>query len=293
MPFVARLVGSWTNHFRVLTIFEGDRTPPAHASELDDAFDFARLATAAATRRAYRSDFDIFRAWCDARRVCALPCSPETVAAFLAFEAKRGTKASTIGRRVAAIRYAHRLADQASPTSSEVVKATLRGIRRTKRTTPNRKAPATSDKIVSMAASTGGDLRGFRDRAILLLGFAGAFRRSELVALNLEDLEFCDQGLRVTIRKSKNRPRGRRRHDRYCTGFVRLPNKGLAGLAQSQSDQGRSSFQADQQSQQGPGSSAHRSRCSQYSQGACPAHWAKWRKIQRSLIAVGVFDLGG
>ena len=150
----------------------------------------------------------MFRQWCEDRVTCPLPASPESVAAFLATEAKRGIKPSTIARRLAAIRYAHKLAGQASPTASEAVKATLRGIRRTRRIAPNRKAPATADKVAAMAAATGDGIRGLRDRALLLLGFAGAFRRSELVALDIRDLQFCDGGLRVTIRKSKTDQEG-------------------------------------------------------------------------------------
>jgi integrase len=95
------------------------------------------------------------------------------------------------------------LAGHEPPTNSEVVKATLRGIRRTVGSAPIRKAPATADKIVAMVSATGTDTKGLRDRALLLLGFAGAFRRAELVALDVADLEFCDRGLRVFIRKSK------------------------------------------------------------------------------------------
>jgi hypothetical protein len=73
----------------------------------------------------------MFRAWCGERGVTALPASPATVAAFLAHEADRGSRAATITRRCAAIRYAHRLADLEPPTNSEHVRATLRGIRRT------------------------------------------------------------------------------------------------------------------------------------------------------------------
>src|SRR5438046_3381414 len=79
-------------------------SPPAIKLDLDDAVSFARAEKAPATRRAYHSDFELFRAWCEGRDVLALPAWPETVAAFLAAEAKRGVKASTIGRRVAAIR---------------------------------------------------------------------------------------------------------------------------------------------------------------------------------------------
>ena len=71
-----------------------------------------------------------------------------------------------------------------------------------------RKAPATAEKVLAMVGKTDADAKGLRDRALLLLGFAGAFRRSELVALNVGDLEFCDSGLRVTIRKSKTDQEG-------------------------------------------------------------------------------------
>jgi integrase len=108
-----------------------------------------------------------------------------------------------MARRLASIRYAHKLAGHPSPTGSEAVKTTLQGIRRTLPATPRRKAPATADKVVAMATTTGSGAKGLRDRALLLLGFAGAFRRSELVALDLSDLQFCDGGLRVKIRQSK------------------------------------------------------------------------------------------
>src|ERR1700675_1799431 len=73
---------------------------------------------------------------------------------------------------------------------------------------PVRKTPATADKVVAMAALADTDMKGLRDRAILLLGFAGAFRRSELVALDVTDLEFCDGGMRVRIRRSKTDQEG-------------------------------------------------------------------------------------
>jgi hypothetical protein len=95
------------------------------------------------------------------------------------------------------------------PTSSEVVKATVHGIRRTMGSAPVRKTSATADKVVAMAALADSDMKGLRDRAIFLLfGFAGAFRRSELVALDVTDLEFCDGGMRVHIRRSKTDQEG-------------------------------------------------------------------------------------
>ena len=182
--------------------------PAAVGPELEEAASYARAEKAEATRRAYRSDFDQSRAWCEAKRVPALPASPEAVAAFLAAEANLGAKVATIGRRLAAIRYAHKLAGHEPPTNAEAVKATLRGIRRTAGGAPARKAPATADKVLAMVATADTGLKGLRDRALLLLGFAGAFRRSELTALNIADLEFCEGGLLVTIRKSKTDQEG-------------------------------------------------------------------------------------
>jgi site-specific recombinase XerD len=193
---------------RSLIVSEAGGLPAALKPELEEAAGYARLDKSAATRRAYRSDFDLFRAWCEAKHVAALPAEAKIVAAFLAAEANRGVKSSTIGRRLAAIRYAHKLAGHEPPTNSEAVKATLRGIRRAAGSAPARKAPATADRIVVMVNKAGSDTKGLRDRALLLLGFAGAFRRSELVALNVEDLQFCDAGLRVTIRQSKTDQEG-------------------------------------------------------------------------------------
>jgi site-specific recombinase XerD len=170
--------------------------------DLAAAIDLAKAEKAASTRKAYGTDFRLFREWCDARGVPALPAAPETVAAYLA--ANAGTSiASTLGRRIAAIRYAHKLAGLALPTDAEAVKATMRGIRRTHGSARVRKAPAVAGKMLGMVATAPDGLAGLRDRALLLLGFAGAFRRSELVALDVADIEETETGLLVTIRGSK------------------------------------------------------------------------------------------
>jgi site-specific recombinase XerD len=165
---------------------------------------FAAAEKAPSTRRAYRIDFRIFSAWCQERNLGPLPALPATVAAYLAYEVGQNLRPSTLGRRLAAIQYAHRRAGHEPPTNAEAVKATLRGIRRTLEIARSRKAPATANKAKAMARSVPDGLVGARDRAILLLGFAGAFRRSELVALDVADIQSSDGGgLRVTIRRSK------------------------------------------------------------------------------------------
>jgi site-specific recombinase XerD len=177
--------------------------------EVEAAAAYAMAEKAPGTHRAYKSDFAIFRAWCGDRSASALPSEPATVAAFLGWEASRHTRPSTIGRRVAAIRYAHKLAGHPVPTDDERVRATMRGIRRTVGSAPIKKAPATADRIRAMAPAAGARLADLRDRALLLLGFAGAFRRSELVALDVEDIEETKEGLRVMIRRAKTDQEGK------------------------------------------------------------------------------------
>ena len=208
---------------RSLVRADAGALPATLGPELEEAAGYARAEKSEATRRAYRSDFALFRSWCETKRVSALPAAPRTVAAFLAGEVNRGTKASTIGRRLAAIRYAHKIVGHEPPTNVEVVKATLRGIRRTAGSASSRKAPATADKIVAMVGKAGDDVKGLRDRALLLLGFAGAFRRSELVALDVADLQFCDGGLRVVIRKSKTDQEGQGATIAIARGSIACP----------------------------------------------------------------------
>jgi len=191
-----------------LMIDRVEQLPALPVADLDRAASYAKQDKAPATRAAYRSDFAGFRAWCLTRGVASLPAAPETVAGFLASEAESGLAASTISRRCAAIRYAHKLAGHEPPTNNEAVKATLRGIRRTLGAAPARKAPAVAEIMRDMAHATPAGLKGLRDRALLLLGFGGAFRRSELVALDVADLEETEDGLRVTIRRSKTDQEG-------------------------------------------------------------------------------------
>jgi site-specific recombinase XerD len=196
--------------------------PAALGPDLESAVDLARAEKALSTRKAYGTDFRIFKAWCDVKGVCSLPAAPETVAAFLAVQSGSGTKPSTISRRVAAIRYAHKLAGVPTPTDAEPVKATVRGIRRTHTVAKVRKLPAVSAKVLAMVATAQDGLGGLRDTAILLLGFAGAFRRSELVALDVADIAETETGLLVTIRHSKTDQEGEgetiaiSRGDRAC-----------------------------------------------------------------------------
>ena len=210
-----------------LTVIEiTPNLPAALGPDLMAAVDLAKAEKAASTRKAYGTDFRLFKTWCDGKGVSSLPASPETVAAFLASES-RTAKPATLGRRVAAIRYAHKLAHLETPTDSEAVKATLRGIRRTFGGARVRKAPAIAAKMQSMVVMAPDGLAGLRDRALLLLGFAGAFRRSELVALDVADIEETETGLLVKIRRSKTDQEGEGTTIAIARGDIACPAKAL------------------------------------------------------------------
>ena len=206
-----------------LSGIEQPALPVELTATLELAADFAKASKAKATQEAYGSDFHIFEGWCRARGLSALPASAEALSAFLADQAALGKRASTLGRRLAAIRYFHRAAGYDTPTGDEKVKAVLSGIRRTIGAAPIRKKPATSDLVLGMVGGKGRSLRELRDRAILLLGFAGAFRRSELVALNVEDVEETAEGMLVTIRRSKTDQEGLGRKVAIPRGEIACP----------------------------------------------------------------------
>jgi site-specific recombinase XerD len=187
-----------------------DATPPGTLTEaeIDATMAFAKAQHSPATRRCYASDWTDFAAWCAERGASALPAHQRLVAAYLSWLAQSGRKASTIGRRAAAIAHRHKLAGHEPPTNGEGVKATLRGIRRTIGTAPDQKAAITANTLRSMLDLCPNTLRGHRDRALLALGFAGAFRRSELCNLQLSDLSETPDGLMIRIRHSKTDQEG-------------------------------------------------------------------------------------
>ena len=176
---------------------------------LDDSVrEYAQASRAASTLRGYHADWKDFTAWCDWHRLDSLPATPETVARYISDRAKGGKlKAGSIQRRVSAIACFHQTKGLTSPTSSGQVKFIIGGIRRKLGTRQEGKAAVLTADLTAMLALMPAKLLGVRDRALLLVGFAGAFRRSELVALDVEDIEFQDRGpergLKVTIRRSK------------------------------------------------------------------------------------------
>ena len=179
---------------------------PAHDGKLQTARlaadAYARRAKADNTRRAYHAGV---RAWCNWCHTHALPCLPARAAdvvAFLATERGRGLSVTTVELRRAAIRYLHFLAGCGVPTAEAHVAETIAGIRREavdRGDLPGMKLAATADILSQILAAVPDDLPDLRDRALLLVGFAGALRRSELAAVRVEHLESRERGLRLTL----------------------------------------------------------------------------------------------
>ena len=176
------------------------------ASERDAAETYRRMAKADNTRRAYRSAVRAWCAWCAQHDLPPLPACGQDVAAFLAGERGRKLSPETLKQRRAAIRYLHRAAGCPVPTDDVCVSETMAGITRDaarKGIVPRKKVAATATILRRLLAPIAGDVRGLRDRAVLLVGFAGALRRSELAAIRFEHLEKTDRGIRLTLPQTK------------------------------------------------------------------------------------------
>ena len=170
----------------------------AHAS----ARAYRARAKADNTRAAYRSAIRVWCAWCDRHGRAPLPASADVVAAFIADERDRGLSSSTIAVRLAALRYLHRAAGLPSPTATAAVSETMASIRRDA-PNPTKKRAASLTVLRELLGPISEDLRGVRDRALLLVGFAGALRRSELAGIRISELERTDRGFQVTLPRSK------------------------------------------------------------------------------------------
>jgi site-specific recombinase XerC len=167
---------------------------------------FQRMSKSENTRKAYRAAVRAWCAWCESRGLPAIPAVGPDVAAFLAAERHRGLTPNSIDLRRAAIRYLHRAAGCAVPTDDACVAETVAGIRRDaarRGELPAKKAAATASILRQILAPIPADLRGLRDRALILTGFAGALRRSELAAIRVEQLEKTARGLRLTLPQTK------------------------------------------------------------------------------------------
>lgn len=173
----------------------------------DRASEFIHQSKSKNTIRAYRADWAHFDSWCKLHGQSSLPAMVGTVALYVA-DLAATHKSATITRRISAISQAHQIAGMESPTKASKVRLVLAGIRRTIGVAQEGKTPVLVEDLKRMIARLPEGLLGVRDRALLLIGFAGGFRRSELTGLDVDAVEITRDGLVVTIRRSKTDQEG-------------------------------------------------------------------------------------
>ena len=165
------------------------------------------------TARAYEADWRHFVGWCNRQQANPLPADPRTVAAYL-IALVQGTRAPdgqwierprkvpTLARRLAAIRHRHRSAGVPFDTRDSTLQETWRGIQRLHARAPQAKVPTVTELVRALLAALPATAAGVRDRALLLVGFAGALRRSELVAIDVSACAWHREGVVITIPES-------------------------------------------------------------------------------------------
>lgn len=181
------------------------------AVQWEDIEAAVKAARSPNTQRAYASAWRNWVSWCGPRGFHPLPADPQTVAAYLTDRAKEGLSVSTLDTARAAIRSMHRDSALNDPTANPGVELVLKGLKRLRGSAPVTQAhPVTTGELRRILDCIHREsLRGKRDAALLLLGFAGAFRRSELAALTVRDLVFKADGVIVTLRRSKGDQEGK------------------------------------------------------------------------------------
>lgn len=181
---------------------ETPATAPDFAINCKPLARYIEAGVSPATRTAYRADLDHFRAWGG-----DIPATELQVAAYLAEHATT-LKPATLARRLASISVAHEAQGLSNPVRSPLIRATMRGIRHEHGSAQRQAKPLLRDDLLAVLDAMGDGVKDVRDRALLLIGFAGAFRRSELTSLDCADVEHVRQGIVITLRRSKNDQRG-------------------------------------------------------------------------------------
>ena len=156
------------------------------------------------TIRAYGSDWSDFVDWCDHHGEPFLPTTPETIVNYIS-DLADDAKANTVSRRITAISENHIAAGYGrnNPAKEGIVRTAMSAIRREKGTFQRGKAPILMETLYLLSDCFGDDIASLRDRALILLGFAGAFRRSELVRIQMDELSFSPEGMTVFIPHAK------------------------------------------------------------------------------------------
>ena len=152
------------------------------------------------TLRAYQSDFKDFSAFCAKNGLSSIPTQPKIIAIYITHLSK-SSKFSTLKRRIASISVIHKLKGHYLDTKHPIIMENLHGIKRTLGTRQKAKKPILINDLKLIINVI--DKENLRDKALILIGFAGGFRRSELVNIDYDDIEFVSEGVKILIKKSK------------------------------------------------------------------------------------------
>lgn len=197
-----------------ITVLDADvrSLPQALLDELlvavEDTTDLIEEADAPSTVRAHKGDWTHFTDWCERYGLCPLPAAPETVALYIGAHSRRH-KPATIKRRLSTISVKHKEAEMDPPVQHEGVRRAWRGLLRKYGAATTRKQAARTDDLRRMVESLNfNTLTGLRDRAILVVGFACAFRRSEVVGFDIHHVEERPDGLAIRLPWSKTNSQG-------------------------------------------------------------------------------------
>ncbi len=178
--------------------------PATLQSKIERARERRKYARSQNTRRSYESDWKQFVKWCEANQVPYLPSNPAVVILYIDDLAEAKKKVSTINRHITSISQMHQEKGYESPTRHHDVRLHVHAIENELGTRPKQVQAATTKIIKKFCDHLPNNLKGLRDRAILQVGVAGALRRSEIAALNVEDIAFHEEGLTIFIPKSKS-----------------------------------------------------------------------------------------
>ena len=188
-----------------LTIVKPKETisDPALNQLANKAVEYISSSRSDATKSAYRSDWNTFSNWSEDRNLQPLPAQASTVALYITWLAEQGRAPSTISRALTSISQAHKAARFDTPTRALEVVEVFKGIRRKLGTAQKHAKPLVLSELKKVIDNLRPTFLGRRDAALLMLGWAGALRRSEIVTVDRQDLEFVEEGMILTIIKSK------------------------------------------------------------------------------------------
>ena len=183
----------------------------------DETLQNLKNSKAVNTVRAYKSDFEDFSLFCVKNGFKSIPTDPKIVSLYLTYLSSKNVKISTIKRRLVSISVIHKIKGHYLDTKHPIIIQNFMGIKRSKGVNQKGKKPLLINDLKQIIdvinQQNEPDIKKLRNKALLLIGFAGGFRRNELISLNIEDLEFVFEGLKINIKRSKT--------DQFGEGFTK------------------------------------------------------------------------